>query len=183
MKHLDKNRAIVAEAIARSWRDADFKSQFISDPAGTLKNAGAIIDEGHSVNVVENTPSLVHAVLPLHTNQSQHENQIDAALEELRGLPDGMQVRVYRDTDQESFFALPVAPDPGLTDSELEQIAGGKGAHNVTVASLEATMTQSTQTQTVETTTTAAVEAEVGAAVVAAAAVAVAVVVTPCLIS
>lgn len=173
MKTNDKNRAVIAESIARAWKDSDFKSKLLSDPKGTLADAGASIDSDHQVSVVENTPSLTHAVLPRKEDQAAHSDQIDAALDELRNMPDGMEVRVHRDTASQSTIALPVAPSATgeLSDADLEEVAGGKGGSNA--------KTQGTVVQTGYSATTVAVdvEVEVGAAA------AVAVVVVPCLVS
>ena len=156
MKKNNKNRAIIAESIARSWKDETFKNQFVNDPKATLEAAGAEIDPGHEVCVVENTSSVVNAVLPAHADQPEHSDQIDAGLEQLRGLSEGVEVRVHRDTAQKSFIALPEAPGMGgdLSDSDLEQVAGGKGgtaaavtappavvSGTVPVAQIEITMT------------------------------------------
>ncbi|MAI77998.1 MAG: hypothetical protein CL917_03580 [Deltaproteobacteria bacterium] len=171
MKNNDKNRAVIAESIAKSWKDSDHKAKLISDPVGTLKSAGASIEDGHKVTVLENTPNLIHAVLPTAGSQGGHQGAIDSALEELRNLPEGVEVRVQRDSENHSIIALPAAPSGDLSDADLEQVAGGKGGNN------EATQTQTTQTQTMETTSTEVAEAEVGVAA------AVAVVVVPCFIS
>ncbi len=171
MKTNDKNRAVIAESIARAWKDESFKNDLVNNPKATLEAAGASIDAGHDVVVVENTDTVVHAVLPLQSEQAQHSDQIDAGLEELRNLSDGVEVRVHRDTASKSHVALPQAPAAAqqLSDADLEQVAGGKGSHNAA--------TQGTVVQTGASVTTTLVETEIEVGT------AVAVVVVPCFIS
>lgn len=54
--------AQVAEIVDRASSDATFRQQLLSDPAATLRSAG--IDVSSSIQVLENTSSLVHLVLP-----------------------------------------------------------------------------------------------------------------------
>ncbi|MCH2184756.1 NHLP leader peptide family RiPP precursor, partial [Myxococcota bacterium] len=76
MKNSDKNRAILAEAIARSWREPDFRQQLTSNPKQTLKEAGMDISDDHEVDVVENTDHLVNAVLPEMSQMDSHETNV-----------------------------------------------------------------------------------------------------------
>jgi hypothetical protein len=52
------------QLIAKSWADEAFKQRLLADPAGTLEQEGFAIPEGTSVEVVENTSSTMHLVIP-----------------------------------------------------------------------------------------------------------------------
>lgn len=53
------------EVISRAWSDPDFKARLKSDPAGVLRAAGVPLPKGMRIEVVENTPEVMHMVLPL----------------------------------------------------------------------------------------------------------------------
>ncbi|MCH2171874.1 NHLP leader peptide family RiPP precursor [Myxococcota bacterium] len=173
MKKSDKNRAILAESIARSWRESDFRQQLASDPKGTLKSAGVDIPDDHEVAVLENSPNLLHAVLPEISQMDEHDDAFNSAVAQLRNLPENVEVRIVRDTANKSHVVLPVVPQAvasgEMSDSDLEQIAGGKNATaNVEayVAETSAVQTEevvntTTEAQDVETTSTAVAEVEI----------------------
>jgi hypothetical protein len=167
MKSTEKNRAVLAEAIARAWKDDNFRRMLKAAPKKTLIAGGMEIPADMDVIVLENTLSIIHAVLPTIADQERFQSKLDQAFKLISNLPATMELRVVRDTDHVSHMVIPAAPSAvasgALSDDQLEQVAGGK------------TGTSTVQTQTTATTTTVGAEAEV--------AVAVAVVVTPCFIT
>lgn len=152
MKNSDKNRAVLAEAIARSYKDAAFRQQLKTAPKKTLAAGGMDIPEEMSVAVLENTPSVLYAVLPSQEEQGQWQAKMDQALKRISSLPEGVELRVVRDTPHTAHIVLPslaaAAASGALSDQDLEQVAGGKSA------------TQTYQTQTGVTTSTVAAEVE-----------------------
>ena len=177
MKKSDKNRAILAESIARSWRESDFRQQLSTNPKETLKDAGMDIADDHEIQVFQNTPNVIHAVLPELSAMDAHEDAFNAAVARLKNLPESVEVRVVRDTANKSHVVLPVVPEAvaagEMSDADLEQIAGGKSHSHVGVAAVELeygvttavqteeAVTTTTELQDVETTSTAVAEVEV----------------------
>ncbi len=70
-----------AKVVARAWSDEAFKAQLLSDPAAALKEAGVAVPDGVTVEVVENTETLFHLVLPPRPD----EELSDEALEKVAG--------------------------------------------------------------------------------------------------
>jgi len=56
--------AQIADVAGRAADDSSFRQQLLSSPSATLQGAGVSIPSGYSVQVLENTASLVHFVLP-----------------------------------------------------------------------------------------------------------------------
>ncbi len=52
------------EIVARAWSDDRFKARFLADPATVMGEAGIELHGGAQVRAVENTPHLLHLVLP-----------------------------------------------------------------------------------------------------------------------
>ncbi|MEE3327968.1 MAG: NHLP leader peptide family RiPP precursor [Myxococcota bacterium] len=173
MKASDKNRAILAEVIARSWREPEYRQQLASNPKQTLKEAGVDIPENHEIDVFENTDNLVYAVLPEMSQMDSHNAAFDAAVSRLRNLPENVEVRIMRDSQNKSHLVLPMNPVGAaigeMSDAELEQIAGGKTA----------TATYEVAVQTTFEATFAETSSEVGLELIAAVAVAL----VPCFVS
>ena len=61
----DINHPGYSEVIAKAWSDPAFKARLKADPAGVLKAAGVPIPRDMKISVVENTPEVMHMVLPL----------------------------------------------------------------------------------------------------------------------
>ena len=173
MKASDKNRAILAESVARSWREPDFRQKLTSNPKDTLRESGMDIPDDHEVEVFENTSNLIHAVLPEMSQMDSHNAAFDTAVSNLRNLPENVEVRIMRDSEKKSHVVLPTVPAAAasgeMSDAELEQVAGGKASTatyeaEVTVTTAvqtEEVVTTTTEAQDVETTTTAVAEVEV----------------------
>ena len=58
------NGKIYNQVIARAWSDPVFKRRFIEDPKSVAKEYGINIPTGVELRVVENSPTVVHVVLP-----------------------------------------------------------------------------------------------------------------------
>ena len=65
--------------IARAWRDPTFKAKLIADPQATLKEAGVVLPAGTTVQVVENTATHVHFVLPPKPTGALSDEALDKA--------------------------------------------------------------------------------------------------------
>ena len=178
MKESDKNRAVLAEVVARSWRDQNYRGQLRQNPKLVLQQAGATIPSQLEVVLLENTPTVINAILPPMGDMGKYEARIQKAVQMLKDLPEDVEVHLHRDSATRAFIVLPEAPlhAGDLTDAQLEHVVGGKGSAHKDVAvnvNNVVTMTQAAQTAVAVTT-------EVGVAEVAGVVVAV---VVPCFIS
>ncbi len=54
----------IGRVIVKCWQDAAFKARLLADPLATLKAEGVKLPDGVAVNVVEDTKSVLHLVLP-----------------------------------------------------------------------------------------------------------------------
>jgi hypothetical protein len=61
----ERNKLIWGEIVARAWRDAAFKQQLLSNPKAVLTEAGMSVPEDVELQVVQDTPTLRHLVLPV----------------------------------------------------------------------------------------------------------------------
>ena len=60
-----------ARIIGQAMSDANFRKKLLADPVQTLRGAGVEVPDGVSVRVVEDTPTLVHVVLPAPVGESE----------------------------------------------------------------------------------------------------------------
>ena len=187
MKDSDRNRAIIAEVIARVWREPAYRDQLKKSPKQTLQQAGMSIAANMEVVILENTPTVIHAVLPPKAEMQRFASRLPQAVALLTDMPDTIEVRVHRDSAARSFLVIPAMPAAiktgELTDKQLEQVAGGKtgtAVHQTAVG-----VTSAVQTAEAVTTAAAAQDAVAASTVagVAEVAAAVAAVVAPCFIS
>ena len=71
-----------ARAIGQAMSDPGFRKRLLADPVPTLRGAGVEVPDGVSVQVVEDTATLVHVVLPALAGD---EAIIDSDLERVVG--------------------------------------------------------------------------------------------------
>jgi hypothetical protein len=130
MKESDKNRAILAEVVARGWREPAYLSQLRQNPKSVLEKAGATIPANMDVVLLENTPTVINAILPPMGDMAKYEARLQKATKMLKDLPEDMEVHLHRDSATRSYIVIPQRPaDSGeLTDAQLEQVVGGKGS-------------------------------------------------------
>jgi len=193
MKDSDRNRAIIAEVIARVWREPTYREQLKKNPKQTLQQAGMTIPATTEVVLLENTPTIIHAVLPPRADMQRYAARIQKAVQMLTDMPEEMEVRVHRDSATRAFLVIPALPAQvkvgELSDAQLEQVAGGKHHHHPAtgVAAVQTTIGVTTVVAAAEAVQAAAVAQDAVAASTAAGvaevAAAVAAVVAPCFIS
>jgi hypothetical protein len=57
-------RAIRSRVLLQAGQDLEYRSKLLADPKRVLKDAGLQISDNTSVRVLENTPDLLHLVIP-----------------------------------------------------------------------------------------------------------------------
>ena len=67
------------KVIAKAWRDPAFRAKLLADPQGTLRQAGVSIPAGMTVQVVENTGTHFHFVLPARPSEALTDEALDKA--------------------------------------------------------------------------------------------------------
>jgi hypothetical protein len=65
--------------IGQAMNDPAFRKRLLADPAGTLKGAGVDVPEGVTIEVVEDTATKVHLVLPAGEDEAL-DGDLDAAV-------------------------------------------------------------------------------------------------------
>lgn len=70
------------QIIAKCWADPEFKARLLADPRATLAAEGFNVPDSIEVLVMENTPRVVHMVLPPAPAEGELE---DEALEAVAG--------------------------------------------------------------------------------------------------
>ena len=144
--------------LERAQSDATFKQELLHDPKAVLtKELGANIPENVELKVLEETESTHYLVIPKSVDtdtatEGEAEDPIaqliarasqDAALkQELLNspktviqqevgisLPEGSDVKVVEETDNNAYIVLPVLPvdsdNEELSEEQLEAVAGG----------------------------------------------------------
>lgn len=67
----------IAKIIARAWSDEAFKAALLADPMKALKSGGFDVPAGISVEVHENTDTVVHLTLPKMPNEGISLKDLD----------------------------------------------------------------------------------------------------------
>jgi hypothetical protein len=93
-------RKALGEVIARAWRDPTFKQRLLAEPKAVAQEYGISIPAELEVRVVENTPTLVHIVLPARPAVAElSDEQLEAVA--------GGQMREYTDEEWERQSSWP----------------------------------------------------------------------------
>jgi hypothetical protein len=149
----------VQDALDRIWSDEGLKKRLIESPKPVLAEFGLKIPDSVSVEIHENSPSVMNAVLPKKpadgaplggdpVSKTMERAWSDpafkarlladpkeAAAEQGVRLPDTMALKIWENTDTVEHMVLPVNPaESELSDADLEAVAGGGLSKGVQVA-------------------------------------------------
>jgi nitrile hydratase len=130
-----------ARVVARAWTDPEFKARLLQDANSTLDEMGLVGNEGASVVVVENTPSVHNMVVctlcscypwpllglpPVWYKSAPYRSR---AVIDPRGvlrefgveLSEEVEVRVWDSTADQRYLVLPMRPEgtQGMSQAEL----------------------------------------------------------------
>jgi hypothetical protein len=170
MSGSDKNRAIIAETIAKTFENKSLRSEFLTNPKQVLKKAGANIPDSVKLNVLESTENIFYVVLPPAEQNAQFKAKTQASLAKLDKLTSGKEVRIVRNSAKNQYIVLPPAPSTAaggkLSDESLEKVAGGKASSSSVTTNVDVA-TSVVSVQTNAAVTTVAASAEVGVVAVA----------------
>ncbi len=141
----------VQEALEKIWGDEGLKSRLLADPKPVLRSFGLEFPAAVAVQVHENTPSLINAVLPLKPSAPVASSAADpisrivqqawqdpgfkakllsdpkeAAAQSGLRIPDSVQLKVWENSASVEHLVLPLNPaESELSDTDLEAVAGG----------------------------------------------------------
>jgi len=131
MSQSETERATIAEAIVRAWRDEAYRERLIDDAGAVLEDAGLTLPAGCRVTVLEDTGSVWHVSVPsLEDLAGGERDRFAADLAGLIPLPSGVELHLHQSTASERFLVLPLPPDQAdaLDDDELRAVVGGNVA-------------------------------------------------------
>jgi hypothetical protein len=162
----DRDRTIVSLAVARSWRDADYRAELLAAPRTVLTDEGLDVPDGVEVRVLEDTATVKHLRL---TRTSALEQALETGQ---RSVYEDCELRVVPNDDAVWYLVLPTptgsAVPTTLSERELIQMAAretGRGILDI-VVEVEA-ITTTTTVQTSTSVSSAGVAAEIVAVAVA----------------
>lgn len=84
----------ISEIMTKCWTDESFKQRLLSDANAALKAEGIVVPAGTTVNVLENTGTVINFVLP----ENPQAELSDADLDKVAGggkvvvMPDGTRM-------------------------------------------------------------------------------------------
>jgi hypothetical protein len=141
----------VQEALDRIWSDAALKSRLIANPKPVLKEFGLEIPDSVTVQIHENTPTLINVVLPIRPTEPVALSAADPIARILEQawqdpvfkaklltdakeavaqsgirLPEKYELKVWENTPTVEHMVIPVNPaESELSEADLEAVAGG----------------------------------------------------------
>lgn len=143
----------IQEALDRVWSDESLRRRLIADPKSTLQEFGMGIPDSKSVQIHENTLTVINVVLPqkpegeIQSSSDPVAKTIERAwtdpefkarlLADPRDtvaemgvrIPVGTEVKVWENTPDVEHLVLPLNPSTGeLSDADLEAVAGGSSS-------------------------------------------------------
>ncbi len=152
----DKDRAILAMVITKSWKDKSFKKSFLEDPKTVLRNEGLEIPDSVKIKAVEDTSEILYIPLSQNVDVEEHKDQLLALLKIIIPIAKDREISWVRSSENQKYVKVPKTP----SEEEMEKIDSVNLLNKAADSGVEATLFNNT-TQTVEVETTVIAVAEI----------------------
>lgn len=107
----EKNRLLMADVIAQSWRNPEYLRNLVANPRRVLSEAGMEgLTEDIQLNVLVNTPTKKHLVLPATEIETTFFPRFTEMLRKSLPLPEGEQIVLVQNTGLTVNLVIPMAP-------------------------------------------------------------------------
>jgi hypothetical protein len=76
------DEAMTAQAqrlVAKAWADTAFKQALLTNPMATLAAEGVVVPPGLQIKVFENTPGMMHVILPQPPSEMLSDEAVASA--------------------------------------------------------------------------------------------------------
>ncbi len=176
------------EVLDRIWSDEALRQRLIADPKPVLREFGLQIPDSKSVQVHENTLTVLNVVLPVKPDGEMESSNDpvgktiqrawsdpdfkarlladprDAAAEMGVRIPLGTEVQIWENTPSVEHIILPLDPAANeLSDADLEAVAGGGSSKGSQGPSCNPGLLQGLPTMTTFSLTGQVIESPIGA--------------------
>lgn len=150
----DKGRAVLALAIARTWKDEAYRETLLKNPKATLRKEGLEIPDSTKVKVFADTENAKYIPLTKDLLLEENEDRLLALLRRITPIPEDKEVRLVQSADDVICIVLPLAP----SEDTMARLAA-VGAVSLAVSRATATveedvvvLVEAVEVATVETT-------------------------------
>ena len=117
----DSQRAqvIYAQIIARAWQEPEYRLELLTNSNSVIEESGLEIPEGVTVQVLQNTDTIKHVVLPYDLPVENYLEIMGDILRNILPLPKGIELRVHQNTADINYLVLPNIPSSGQPEREI----------------------------------------------------------------
>ncbi|RLU90421.1 hypothetical protein CTZ27_21055 [Streptomyces griseocarneus] len=103
----DRAASVMAMAVARSWKDADYRAELVANPKAVLAEEGFVCPDGVELEIVQDTPAAKYVSLPPDAADSVTAVSL---VEQALPLQAGRELRLVQSTDSTWYLVLPMLP-------------------------------------------------------------------------
>ncbi len=130
----NKNRLIMADLVAQSWKDGKFRAKLLKDPKTIMEKAGITGIGDANIRLLDNTTTTKHVVLPSNLSPENIHTIIDDYFRKILPLPEGQEVVFVQNTADLKNIVLPSSPatDANSLDGSHANVLAAAGFETVT---------------------------------------------------
>ncbi|MFF2516898.1 nitrile hydratase subunit alpha [Streptomyces sp. NPDC058086] len=99
--------AIVAMAVARAWKDSEYRRDLVARPKAVLAEEGFECPDGVDLEIVQDTPTAKYVSLPPDAADSTTSVSL---VEQALPLETGRELRLVQSSETKWYIVLPQAP-------------------------------------------------------------------------